>query len=301
MHEFLNLDDLWTLHNLEQIALTAKNKIPLPKDIEIEMLQNIKILLLTVSLDANLATHGYLQPLDGHEYIYSFDQCEQQSEVVTYYIGKYGACPVAISKVQSDNAVCDSVNAISIKIDHLFPNLCAIISVGVICGIKEVVKICDVLVSSEVINCDKTNNSKISSGDVIAVSPWLLKMFNCPVEWPSDVIKKRLNNSGMETPKLQSGIILSGSCLDNIAMKELVKNCTQKVIGFEKEGDNRFAVKQVTVNTIIVKGVCDFGDGENKEKYQPTAALLAADLVYRCLGDPQAHETLKGIYIYTCS
>ena len=289
----MNLDDLWTLHNLEQIASTAKYKI-LPTDIEIEMLQNVKILLLTVSLDANLATRAYLQPLDGHENIYRFDQCGQQSEVVNYYIGKYGACPAAIRDVQSDNAVCDIVNALSINNDHLFPNLCAVVNVGVACGIKEVVKICDVLVSSEFINC-VTNNNEIPSGDVIAVSPWLLKMFNSPVEWPSDVIKERLNNGGVETPKIQSGVILSGSYRDDIAVKELVRNCTHKVIGFDKESDNSFAVKQVTVNTIIVKAVCDFGDGKNKEKYQSTAALLTADFVYRCLADPQVHETLKGI------
>ena len=51
-----------------------------------------------------------------------------------------------------------------------------------------------------------------------------------------------------------------------------------------------------TLNVIIVKAVCNFKDGKDNEVYQPTAALLAADLVHVCLSDHQAFEELEGLH-----
>lgn len=93
-------------------------------------------------------------------------------------------------------------------------------------------------------------------------------------------------------------MILNGPHLvDDQKIQKFVKNFAHDIIGIEMDGPDLFAVNEgSTANTIIVKAVCDFGDGENIEKYQPTAALLAADLVHKCLTNPVAHETLKGLH-----
>ena len=285
---------------MEQILLTKKEDIPLPEDIQTEVLQDVMVLLVTVNLDETLATLSNLQPLNGHENIYRFSQGGQQSNVV-YYIGKYGACPAAIRDIQPDFELHGSDNAVPVMAEQCFPNLSAIISVGVAFGIKGEVKLFDVLVSSEVINYDETRDKQASlsqSAEPIVISSQLSKLFAQPVQWPDELIIKCLNNNGEQIPDVKSGLILSGSYHDDVAMRSLLRNFTHGVIGIEMGGTNLFLTSQQTSShAIIIKAVCDFGDGRSNKTYQPTAALLAADFVEKCLSDPQAHETLQGLHV----
>ena len=170
---------------------------------------------------------------------------------------------------------------------------------GVTRGIKGVVKICDVLVSSEVVNYDSSmDKEEASNGEAFIISSQLKKVFTQPTHWPNDGIKKRLSDNGEQIPNVKSGVILSWAHLvDDQTIQTSVKNFAHEAIGFEMGGPDLFAVNQeTTANSIIVKAVSDFGDGKNVKKYQPTAALLAADLVHECLTNPSAHETLKGLH-----
>ena len=290
----ISLDNLCTWHELEQIMAT-QNIFPLPREIEAEVLQNVMVLLVNWNANESLATRSYLQPLDGHHYLYKFDQGGH----VSYYIGKYGACPAAVI---GGFELHGSANTVSMMADQCFPNLGAIISVGVTCGIKDKVQLCDVLVSSKIINYDKERDEDggyLPRGEPITVSHPLLKLFTAPVQWPNNTIKKRLNDNGKPMPNVRSGVILSGPYLVNDpAMKTtLAKSFAHEVIGIEMKGTQLFTETQETMtSTIIVKAVCDFGNGKNNKEYQPTAALLAADLVHKCLSDPQALEILKGLH-----
>ena len=296
----LHLDDLWTQTDLKQMVSTAEKYMVLPEDIEIEVLQGIMVLLVTVNLDESLATRSYLQPLNGHANVYRYSQRGQQSNVV-YYIGKYGACPAAIRDVLPDE-LHDSTSTVPMMAEQCFPYLSAIISVGVACGIKGEVKLFDVLVSSEVINYEATMDKTPSysqNAEPIVVLSQLCKLFTYLIQWPNELIIKRLNDNGKQIPNVKSGVILSGPyLLDDPAMKSLVRNFANGVIGIEMGGANLFSGKQeIIARTIIVKAVCDFGDGKNSNVYQPTAAFLAANLVDKCLSHPQAHETLKGSHM----
>ena len=274
--------------------MTTQDDILLPVDIETEILQSVMVLLVTRNINEKLATYSYLQPLDGHENIYRFDQCGRQTKVVTYYIGKYGACPAAIRNIPSGYEMHNSTGTVPMMADRCFPNLGGIISVGVTCGIKGVVKVCDVLVSSEVVNYDSSRDKD----KAIIISSKLKKLFTQPIQWPNEGIKKHLSDNGEHMPDVKSGVILSVPHLvDDQTIQTSVKNFAHEAIGIEIGGPDLFAVNQeTTANTIIVKAVCDFGDGKNVKKYQPTAALLAADLVHECLTKPASRETLKGLY-----
>ena len=282
------------------MVLTTNKDIALPKDIETEVLQSIMVLLVTVNLDETLATRNYLQPLDGSKNIYSFSQGGQQSNII-YYIGNYGFCPAAIRHVPPELELHGNTNAVPMMASQCFPYLSAIISVGVACGIKGEVKLLDVLVSSEVVNYDETKVKQPSyspSVESIVVSSQLCKLFTNPIEWPNESIIKCLNDNGKQIPNVKSGLILNVPYLDDPAMKSLVTNFTHRVIGIEMGGANLFSVKQeITARTIIVKVVYDFVDGKNSDVYKPTAALLAANLVDKCLSHPQAYETLKGSHM----
>ena len=283
---------------MEKTISTTQDDVPLPKDIETEILQSVMVLLVTRNINENLATYSYLQPLDGHNNIYRFDQGGRQTEVVTYYIGKYGACPAAIRNIPSDYEMHNSTSTVPMMANQCFPNLGGIISVGVTCGIKGVAKICDVLVSSQVVNYDTSRDKEEAyspNGEAIIISSQLKKLFTQPIQWPNDAIKKRLSDNGEHIPDVKSGVILSW--LHLVDDQTIQMSVTHEAIGIEMGGPDLFAVNQeTTANTIIVKAVCDFGDGKNVEKYQPTAALLAADLVHECLSNHVSHEALKGLH-----
>jgi len=288
----------------------TKEDIPLTNDknLKAEVLGKVVILMVTVSTLENLATRSYLKPLDGHKTIYKFLQhCEQQSEMAIYYIGKYGACPTAIRKVLPHSKVLGGASNVPRMAYNCFPNLCAVIGVGVACGVEKKVKMCDILVSSKVINYSKgmaQDGDYICRGEVINASLYLNEVFFQPVGWPNDSIKKRLNDSGVSIPQIRSGIILSGPYpTDDPVMKELLsKDFASEAIGIEMEGVYLFALAQQTfANTIIVKAVCDFGDGMKSKEYQPTASLMAADFINKHLSDPDVFNTLirrKGSYKY---
>ena len=309
--QFSNLDNLWTQHDLEKV-LNTQDDNPLPKVIETEVLHSVMILLVTRNTNETLATYSYLQPLDGHESIYRFVQGGQQIKVVTYYIGKCGTCPAAIRNIPSGFEMHNSTSTALMMANQCFPNLGGIINVGVTCGIKGVVKICDVLVSSEVVNFVIAKDEKgmySPNGEAIIISSQLNKLFAHPNQWPNHKIKKRLSDNGVHMPDVKSGVILSGPhFIDEQTIQKLVKDLSHEAIGIEiREADLLAVNQETTVNTIIVKAVCDFGDGKKIEKYQHTAALLAADLVHECLSNPEAYEALKGlhnihvcIYVYIC-
>ena len=290
---FSNLDNsLWAQYDLEQIT---KDDIFLPQD-KIEVLQEIIVLLVTLSDIETSTTHSYIKPLDGHEKIYKFKQVGEARNII-YFIGKYGACPAAIT---NGFKLCDSTDTISMMVDQCFPNLGAIISVGVACGIKEKVQMYDVLVSSTIINYDKAvdgDRGYLPKGEQINVLPQLLNLFTPPVQWPDDINKKLLNNIGEEMPTVKSGIILSGPYHGNDQIMK-IRNLDHDAIGIAMDEIHLFAANQeIPGSTIIVKAVCDFGDGKNDKVHQPIAALLAADLVHKCLHDPQAPKVLKGLLI----
>ena len=269
----------------------------LPKHIENEVLQSITVLLLS-TLETSVICK-YLQPLDGHENVYRFGQ---QTEIVTYHIGKYGTCPAAVRKIPPVFKANDNPSTVVMMANQCFPNLGAVISMGVACGIKKKTQICDVLVSSKVINYnyDITMKGYLPKGDAITVSSSVIKLFTQPAQWPNDAVNKYLDANKQQIPKVKSGVILSGPYVVNDpAINKLVNNFAVEAIGIEMDGAHLFAKNQeATINTIIVKAVCDFGDGKNIKVNQSTAALLAADLVHTGLSHPQAPEILKGSVTY---
>ena len=145
---------------------------------------------------------------------------------------------------------------------------------------------CDVLVSSEIVHYDKSG----IRGEIITVPPQLTKLFTQSTQWPSNFVKKYLNDNQTPMPIVQSGVILRMKAA-------LVETVAPEAIGIEIEGVYPFNETQMTMrSTIIVKAVCGFSNGRNDGIYQPTAALLAAELVHTCLKSDQAHKIFAGMY-----
>ena len=117
---------------------------------------------------------------------------------------------------------------------------------------------------------------------------------------PNDAIRRRLNKNRIK-PTVKSGIIVNGPYyVDDPVMKTALG--IKEVIGIDMERTGMFAdIQQSITNSIIIKAVCEFVDGKNNEMYQPTAALMAADLVHKCLSDPQVDKMFKGLCKLLCN
>ena len=305
MQLFILGESLWTEKELQDKFEESEEEICLPKDIKEEVLKNVTVLLVVVNKKEILATRCYLKPLDGHTRVYQYSQSVDhgnRTEYAIYQIGKYGACPAAIRTIPRFSKKNGGGSIVPMMAYNCFPNLGAIIGVGVACGVERKVQMCDVLVSQEIINYDKVKSEK-GAGAEISASAYLSELFQQAVKWPDITIKNRLKENGMERPMIVPGKILSGPYLIDENKKELIEKFSSEVIGIEMEGAYLFAAIQDTnAHTIIVKAVCDFGDGSVQEKFHPTAALLAADCVNKILDNPGLPELLdqkKGIHVYT--
>ena len=280
-------------HDLKEMALNATEEaIDLPEHIKDEVLSTIVVLLMTTNTNETFAVQGYLQNLDSHTDVYK-EHIDLGGQRITFYIGNYGICPAAIGVVPNDFEMHGSTSNLTIMAYEVFPNLSTIVSVGIAYGVQKQVKKCDVLVSSKLVYFYKEyadHGETETQRKTIDVSNQLINVFNQPDGWPNKSIQKRLNYNHILLPNVISGVILSGL--------HKSEDITPDVIGIELEGANIFrGVLQNMANVISVKAVCDLETGEYSKTYQPTAALLAADLIYKCLTSSQAQKLFKGLFI----
>jgi len=247
------------------------------------------------------ATKSYLEPLKGHDSVFTYHHrldSSHSTDTAIYYLGQYGGCVAAISKTEPGSALRTGVSFAPNLAYHCFPNLGAIICVGVACGVEGKSKMCDVLVSSKVVNYEKArveDGGFTSRGEAIPASGYLQQIFS-QSDWPHGSKEICSHLSEMSLPEIHQGTILSGPYLiDDAKFKaKLLQSFAKEAIGIEMEGSGLFAAThQTRTHCILVKSVCDFGDGTKNKIFQPTAALLAADCVRHVLDDPQVPGMLS--------
>ena len=298
----INHSSLWMQHDLEVMVSNAiEEAIDLPESIKDEVLNSISVLLVTIDTNEILSTQCYLRELYGHTNIYKFlkhiDIGGQKSKCITFYIGKYGLCPAAIGIVPNDHEIQESTSNFTVMVYECFPYLTTIVSVGIVGGIQRKVKICDILVSSKVVYNDKkdADHGKTET-KTIDISNKLIDIFNQPNGWPKKSIQERLKYNDISKPKVISGVILSGSHDDDPTMTS--EDIAPDVIGIEIKGTHLIkGALQNMVDIIIVKAVCSLDTEEYSETFQPTASLLAANLVYECLSSSQVQKSFEGLLI----
>ena len=266
--------------------------------------QKIQILLVTANRHEYNAVLTLLEPFKNSSLLKH--TCHPQISVLkgsaTYVFGKFGAFNAAVYRMveQGPAAAQDVITDTAHYFGH---SLNAIFAVGVACGIEGKNEYLDVLVSSKITSYQKarygTKNKELdirSRGPTdLPTSSFLLNIFNHPPYWPTDE-KHGTVAILTKKPVLHQGIILSGNKLvDNPGFKkELLDNYAPEAIGIEMEGAGLFHNnKGHNFEILIVKAVCDFGDGKKNKKYQPTAALLAAECLKHYLSDANLPKSLK--------
>ena len=286
-----------------------------PDSVEANVLQGrTQILLLTANEHEYYAALAFLEPVEGDTLL----RCQHQytgslANVATYTFGRFGACNAAVQMMTFQGPAA-AQEVITMAANFFGPNLNAIFSVGVACGVEGENKFLDVLVSKlvsfyTVARHGTTDDRKhtITNRSIanLPTSKLLLQHFSNPPEWPAETSK--IAKSLTKTPKLHKGLILSGDYLvDNKDFKyELLKNFAEEAIGIEMEGAGLYHdYRSHSYEVLIVKAVCDFGDGSKNKDYQPTAALLAVECLQHYLSrealpkNLSEHCNKKGKHIY---
>jgi len=158
----------------------------------------------------------------------------------------------------------------------------AIIMVGIAFGVNEEKQaIGDILVSQQLwlydlqrVGTDKGGKIKIiPRGDKPHASTWLFDRFHsADLYWDQSKAKVRF------------GLVMSGDKLvDNFDFREQLKQFESEAIGGEMEGAGMYvACQDKKVDWILIKGICDWGDGhkaQDKDARQQIAAQNAAEFV----------------------
>ena len=265
--------------------------------------QKTQILLVTANDFEQYAALSLLEPMEGSTTLlrYQHNYTGLLAKVATYTFGRFGAFNAAIQRMTIQGPA-SAQDVITIAADCFGHNLNAIFSVGVACGVRKKNNMLDVLVSKKVTfykaarqGTNKEGKLEIISRDIanLPTSEFLLQHFYNPPEWPTESSKVAASLK-TKKPKKHTGLLLSGDYLvDNEEFKDKLLNAFAKeAIGIEMEGAGLYHdYRSHNYEILIVKAVCDFGDGKKNKDYQPTAALLAAE----CLHHYLSREISKGL------
>ncbi|MEA5425407.1 5'-methylthioadenosine/S-adenosylhomocysteine nucleosidase family protein [Arcicella lustrica] len=246
------------------------------------------LLIVTATEIEKTVLHEHIKPLPGFT-----DILQIQTHKYTYYVGVFGvfftvhvSCNEmgSIGKNASIITTLDAITTWSPKI---------VLMVGIAFGAnKSKQKIGDILVAERIQPYDP---QRIGKNDILfrgkegATSSLLLDRFKSVSGWSYEQ-KGRI-------PKIIPGLILSGEKLidDTLFKNQLMKEYPEAK-GGEMEGAGIYtACDQRKVDWILVKGICDFADGnkgKNKHKNQKMAIDSAVTLCELVFSKPSGFKDL---------
>ena len=244
-----------------------------------QLLDEVLVLLYAADdIEENAIIH-YLKPLEDDKIF------KEKGDATVYYIGKYGKCTAAVATFNHDAVV-----------PNCFKNLKAVISVGVAYGIKDRAQVCDVLVAEKIINHDHDEKG-VTSKNNTRTSKELSEIFERNVDkWLDNNIKVHLDgcNVQVSTDNYKKGIIIRVPSLHYFKTnkKSILKLASDReAIGIEVKTADLFEVTQNVIH-MNVKAVCSLED-DQEEKFQPVAALIAANCVEKHLDNPEVSKLLQ--------
>ena len=269
---------------VDEISIVDTNDSAIPS--------TIQILLVTANETEYSAALTFLSPLVGYDTLLKYHHGNSRiNKNAVYIFGKFGNFYAAVHRMTKQGPAA-AQDVVTVAAD-CFDNLNAIFAVGVACGVEGKSKMLDVLVSKSIsvytaarISTSSDDEYEIENRGSInmPVSSFLQTYFDQLPKWPGkDSIASRL----LKKPTQHLGNILSGNYLiDHAKFKQqLLKSFAYDAIGIEMEGAGLIQdYPDTKYKIMVIKAVCDFGDGKKDKTYQPTAAMLAVECLKHCIG-----------------
>ena len=272
---FVFTGKLYSSHELKELVSYEIEVVTQNKDID-SILTEVKILLVTTNVDEYHAALSYFTPpqtlKDGTKLI----------KYKRYIVGQCGSFNVALQGI----ANFQETEELVLEAYEVFNNLGAIISLGVLYGVKKKnAKKTNVVLVSETLTLHEQSNHITIWPDIMYLPSDFNRKFEAVLShWsPDRSIANRLSN----TPTCCFGNILCGNEFD---YKPTIDNYPDPD-GIENDGWGPFYkdVLNHNCNLMIVKTVCGFINEEERD-YYPTAALLAADCLNYFLKNGEIFE-----------
>lgn len=246
------------------------------------------ILLMTATDLETEALHKYIEPLTNFSTIIKTPNDSQ-----TYYLGKFGQYKVVhvqcgMGSLSRDASILTANNAIKL----LSPKF--LLMIGIAFGIDDTKqKIGDVLVSEAIFPYNSKRigkNKTIQRAIATSASQTILNRFKNLRTWENFV-------NDTEKSELICGHILSGEeLIDNKEHRDELVKIYPTAKGGEMEGAGIVSACDGKLQWIIVKGICDFADGnkgENKENNQKIAANAAISACLELFSSKTAFDEFK--------
>jgi nucleoside phosphorylase len=269
-----------------------------PKDIQYETLSTQEAELIKpdhnvlVVTATNIETHFLHRKMKPS--INSAKIRKVYNENQTYYVGVLGEYEIAhvqsaIGSITRDGSILTVQKAIE------FWQPKAVVMVGIAFGKdKKKLQIGDVLVSKSITAYDivrKGNEQDQYRGDTIPSGKILFNRFNNVRDWKHTLPWKK------KRAQIICGQILSGEALvDNLEFRDQLFKQFPDAKGGEMEGVGLYtAAQDQGIEWILIKSICDFGDGnkkKNKDKYQRIAAESSTSLCHKVFTDREAFKAL---------
>lgn len=232
-------------------------------------------LIVTATPTETIAMHERIQPIPEYGAILRIYEGEY-----TYYLGLFGRYPIihvqcGMGSISRDS----SIMTVSAAINTMSPKF--VLMVGIAFGIDpKSQKIGDVLISECVIPYNPSRvgaDETVQRGPIVPASKLLLNRLKSIMSW-----EYVLSNN--DKSKLIYTHILSGEeLIDNKERRDQLSNLYKTAKGGEMECAGLYAACSEKVDWILIKGICDFADGnkgENKATNQKEAIDAAISICF---------------------
>lgn len=234
----------------------------------------IKLLIVTATEIETRTLIRYLTPIDGQD-----ELLQGTIDDLTYRIGRFGSYNIVHFQCGMGTTGRDA-STLSTYISIQYWRPAAVIMIGIAFGgVPNKQKLGDVLVSEMISSYEsaRVGDVTIPRGPTSLAGAVLLDRFRNMIDWEYPI-------PNSENSKKIMGEILSGDKLvDNLEFKAQLFNMFPNAIGGEMEGAGIYAAttRAKIQEWIVVKGICDWGDGEKSKESQPLAADAATSLCYQ--------------------
>ena len=256
---------------------------------KIEHFLNSELILLVTATDLETEfTHDLLKPIEGYNNIIQVFEGNQ-----TYYFGMFGLYKVAhVQCAMGSISRASSIMTVSTALSKLKSKV--VIMVGIAFGVDETSqKIGDIFVAESIIpyNSKRVGKTKeVSRGIEAQSSQILLNRFKNIKNWEHTTVQDK--KSEIIFTRLLSGEEL----VDNLEHRNNLITLFPDSKGGEMEGAGVYSACGNKIDWILVKGICDFADGEkgkNKKQNQEIAIAAALSLCSTLFNSKTAFKELK--------
>lgn len=251
-----------------------------------KILYNGIALIVTATETETSAMHNAMKPIANHDKLFQIHEGAN-----TYYLGMFGKYIVAhVQCGMGSSGRESSIITIGDAINALKPRF--VIMIGIAFGVdEEKQKIGDVLISEGIIpyNCKRIGDSiTIHRGQNAPSSKTLLSRFKSIKTW------EFLLDDGRKASKIPTQILSGEELIDNKRHRDALATQFPNAKGGEMEGAGVFAACDEKAPWILIKGICDFADGNKKNNKAQNQNMAIRSALSLCMELFNSNPTSAG-------